>query len=188
MSSSEGEAGQRGISVGAGMAAAILAVGLLGAACTARPLYSDAVAPGASAPMAAQLASVSVMPVSNRQAQEVRNQLIFLLGGGQGDPDAAAYTLDLAITSQSTASVVQVSTIEQAPTASLLTMTAFYTLAESANGRVIATGRRQVASAYDVPEQRFAALRSERDAENRAARELAEQLHMAIAQDLSRGG
>jgi LPS-assembly lipoprotein len=84
--------------------------------------------------------------------------------------------------------VVQVSTIEQAPTASLLTMTAFYTLAESANGRVIATGRRQVASAYDVPEQRFAALRSERDAENRAARELAEQLHMAIAQDLSRGG
>jgi LPS-assembly lipoprotein len=69
----------------------------------------------------------------------------------------------------------------------MLAMTAFYTLTESATGRVISTGRRQVSSAYDVPQQQFAAMRAERDAENRAARELAEQLRFAIAQDFSKG-
>ncbi len=172
----------------AGLAAA-LAAALLGGACTVRPLYSDAVAPGAYAPMAAQLASVSVNPVSTRQAQEVRNQLIFLLGGGQGSPSAPAYTLNLAVSSSSSAAaVIQVSTNTQSPTSSLLTMTAVYTLTDTATGRVVARGRRAISSAYDVPQQQFAALRSERDAENRAARELAEQLRFAIAQDLSRAG
>jgi len=183
------DSAQRSRPVKAGVVAAMLAVGFLGAACTVRPLYSDAVAPGATAPMAAQLASVSVKPVETRQAQEVRNHLIFLLGRGQGNPDAGAYTLKLAVTSYSTAAaVVQVSTTTQSPTSSLLTMSASYTLTDSVTGAVIATGRRQVSSAYDVPTQQFAALRSQRDAENRAARELAELLHLAVAQDLSRGG
>lgn len=172
----------------AGMVAALLAAGLTASACTVRPLYSDAVAPGASAPMAAQLASVSVNPVTTRQAQEVRNHLIFLLGGGQGNPDAGAYSLNLRVASQSTAAaVVQVTATTDSPSSSLLTMSASYSLIESATGRVVSTGRRQISSTYDVPTQRFAALRAERDAENRAARELAEQLRFAIAQDLSRG-
>ena len=41
-------------------------------------------------------------------------------------------------------------------------------------------------AAYDVPLQEFAAIRAERDAENRAARELAELLRLVIAQDLER--
>lgn len=179
----------RGFVARTGMAAALVAASLLGAGCTVRPLYSNAVAPGASAPMAAQLASVSVKPVSTRQAQEVRNQLIFLLAGGQGSPAAPAYTLDIAVSSQSSAAaVIQVSTSTQSPTSSLLTMTALYTLTEAASGRVVARGRRAISSAYDVPQQQFAALRSERDAEDRAARELAEQLRFAIAQDLSKAG
>lgn len=177
----------RGAAARTGLAAVLLAAGLLGAGCTVRPLYSDAVAPGASAPMGAQLAAVSVNPVSTRQGQEVRNQLIFLLGGGQGNPSAPAYTLDIAVTSYSSAAaVIQVSTNTQSPTSSLLTMSAGYTLTEAATGRVVARGRRAISSAYDVPQQQFAALRSERDAENRAARELAEQLRFAIAQDLSK--
>jgi LPS-assembly lipoprotein len=167
---------------------ALIAACALTSACTVRPLYSDAIAPGASAPVAARLASVSVKPVGTREAQEVRNQLIFLLAGGQGNPEAGTYTLDLTVTSfSSAAAVVQVSTTTQSPTSSLLTMTGLYRLVESATGRVVATGRRQISSAYDVPTQQFAALRSQRDAENRAARELAELLHLAIAQDLSKG-
>ncbi len=182
------ERGSR-LGVRAGLAAGLLAVVLSGSACTVRPLYSDAVAPGASGPMAAQLASISVKPVSTREAQEVRNQLIFLLGRGQGNPAAGTYTLDLSVASHSSAAaVVQVSTTTQSPTSSLLTMTGYYTVTESATGRVVAEGNRAVSSAYDVPQQQFAALRSERDAQNRAARELAEMLHLAIAQDLSRGG
>ena len=166
---------------------ASLAVGLVASACTVRPLYSNAVVPGASAPIAAQLGSVSVKPVGTREAQEVRNQLIFLLAGGQGNPDAAAYTLDLRVTSfSSAAAVIQVSTTTQSPTSSLLTMNGYYTLTESATGKVVGNGNRSVSAAHDVPQQQFAALRSQRDAENRAARELAELLHLAIAQDLAR--
>ena len=183
------ESAPRGFAARTGLVAAFLAASLLGAGCTVRPLYSDAVAPGASAPMAAQLALVSVKPVSTRQAQEVRNQLIFLLGGGQGSPGAPGYVLDIAVSSHSSAAaVIQVSTSTQSPTSSLLTMTALYTLTDAATGRVVARGRRAISSAYDVPQQQFAALRSERDAENRAARELAEQLRFAIAQDLSKAG
>lgn len=180
-------AGQARVARRAGVLAGVLALAMLGAACTVRPLYSDAVAPGAPGPMAAQLASIAVKPVGTRQAQEVRNQLIFLLGGGQGNPDAGLYTLDLSVGSHSSAAaVVQVSTTTQSPTSSLLTMTGYYTLTESATGRVVASGNRSVSAAHDVPQQQFAALRSERDAENRAARELAELLHLAIAQDLSK--
>lgn len=170
-----------------GLAAAVVAASFLGSACTVRPLYSDVPVPGATAPMANQLASISVKPVTTRQAQEVRNQLIFLLAGGQGSPDSGAYTLDLTVTSQSTAAaVIQVSTTTQSPTSSLLTMRAFYTLTESATGKVVSRGRQEISSAYDVPQQQFAALRSQRDAENRAARELADLLRFALAQDLSR--
>ena len=52
----------------------------------------------------------------------------------------------------------------------------------------MSTGRRQIASSYDIPRQEFAAVRAERDAENRAARELAELLRLALAQDLEKAG
>jgi LPS-assembly lipoprotein len=39
-----------------------------------------------------------------------------------------------------------------------------------------------------VPRQQYAALRAERDAQDRAAREIAEQLRLAVAQDLSKPG
>jgi LPS-assembly lipoprotein len=51
---------------------------------------------------------------------------------------------------------------------------------------VVASGTRQFVSSYDVPRQEFAALRAKRDAENRAARELAELIRLAVAQDLTR--
>ena len=72
---------------------------------------------------------------------------------------------------------------ENEPTAAIETVRASYTLVDS-NGTVVATGNRQFAASYDVPRQEFAAVRAQLDAENRAARELAELLRLAIAQDL----
>ena len=74
---------------------------------------------------------------------------------------------------------------ENEPTAGTVTLTANYVLTENATGEVAATGRRQITSSYDVPRQEFAALRAERDAENRAARELAELLKLVLAQELT---
>ncbi|MFC5586524.1 LPS assembly lipoprotein LptE [Nitratireductor kimnyeongensis] len=156
--------------------------------CTVRPLMATPdVTPGGLASSPA-LSSIAIAPVDTRYAQEVRNHLIFLLNGGAGQPASARYTLDLAVTRTSSAAArVQVRT-DNEPTSSLLTMTARYTLKDSGTGQVVANGQRQISSAYDVPRQEFASLRAERDAENRAARELAEQLRLALGQDLARSG
>ena len=156
--------------------------------CTVRPLMATPdVAPDGIASSPA-LSSIDIAPVNTRYGQEVRNHLIFLFNGGAGQPANARYALNLSVTrSSSAAARVQVRT-DNEPTSSLLTMTANYRLTDSGTGRVVATGRRQVSSAYDVPRQEFASLRAERDAENRAARELAEHLRLALGQDLARAG
>jgi LPS-assembly lipoprotein len=156
--------------------------------CTVRPLYSSAPAsPRATTSIATELSSIAIKPVKTRQAQEVRNHLIFLLQGGAAASSSPAYTLDLRVVSRNeVAATVQVTTVDEEPTASTVTMIGSYTLTDTETGDVVAKGSRQIASSYDVPRQEFAALRARRDAENRSARELAELLRLAIAQDIAR--
>jgi LPS-assembly lipoprotein len=139
-----------------------LALGLA-AGCTVRPLYGELApaAPGAPSPL---LASVHIPPVSGRVGQEVRNHLIFLFGGGQGQPAAPAWrlTLDTTVTRSVPATV------------------------STRNINLDASGRRSVQAPYDIPAQDFAASRAVRDAENRAARELAELLRLVVGQELAR--
>jgi LPS-assembly lipoprotein len=137
----------------------------------------------------AKVESIAIAPVSTRQAQEVRNQLIFMFSGGKGSPANPSYNMDLVVSSYSSAAaVIQSGTTEQSPTSSLLNMIAIYAVRDNATGQVVARGKRQVASAYDVPGQEFAAMRALRDAEDRAARELAEQVRLAVAQQLASKG
>ena len=167
---------------------AALAVSLaVSAGCTVTPLYSNASAQaGADAGMAAELSSIAIKPVNTRYAQEVRNHLIFLLNGGGGQPPAARYTLALGITAlNESAAVVQIAR-ENEPSAGTVTVISTYALTENATGEAVASGKRQISASYDKPRQEFAALRAQRDAEDRAARELAELLRLALAQDLSR--
>ena len=156
------------------------------AGCTVRPLYATSHAAPGEAPKgtAAALHTVAVAPVTTRDAQEVRNQLIFLFNGGKAQAATPAYTVNLAVvtTSESSADIQVADDTE--PTAAAIVMNATYSLTDSATGAVVANGRRMMSSSYDVPRQEFAVLRAQRDAENRAARELAELLRLAIVQDL----
>jgi LPS-assembly lipoprotein len=170
--------------LGLGLLACIAVV----SACTVRPLYSNAPATASgTASMAAELSSIAIKPVSTRYAQEVRNHLIFLLNGGAGQPPSPAYTLDLNVSRRVEVTTVnQVTTVDDEPTSSTVTMIASYSLKEARTGEVVASGRREIMSSFDVPRQEFAALRAQRDAENRSARELAELLRLSIAQDIAR--
>lgn len=168
-----------------------LAIGLLAAlavfpACTVRPLYSSAPATsGGTATMAQELASIAIKPVTTREAQQVRNHLMFLFYGGAAEPASPAYTLALTVSAKvDVAASIQLTTEDEEPTAKTVTMVGRYALL-AADGTEVASGRRQMTSSYDVPNQEFAALRAARDAEDRAARELAELLHLAIAQDVA---
>jgi LPS-assembly lipoprotein len=167
------------------MLAAALIAAAGAQACTVRPLYMNSPESPSGLSYTEELSSVAIKPVSTRHAQEVRNHLIFLFGGGQGEPADPRYTLDLRVTPLVESSAfIQVGT-ENEPTSAMLTMKASYRLLSVPEGDVIAAGNRQITSSYDVPRQEFAALRARRDAENRAARELAELLRLAVAQDIA---
>ncbi|WP_308460466.1 LPS assembly lipoprotein LptE [Mesorhizobium sp. NBSH29] len=155
------------------------------AACTVRPLYGTYVATtSGGADMGTALQSVSIKPESTRYGQEMRNHLIFLFGGGKGQPASPVYTLDLGVVAQKeAAAIIQVGD-EDEPTAGTVTMVSNYRL--SKDGAAVGSGRRQISSSYDAPRQEFAKMRAIRDAENRAARELAELVRLAVAQDIER--
>ncbi|MER8489583.1 LPS assembly lipoprotein LptE [Mesorhizobium australicum] len=157
-------------------------------ACQVRPLYSSApLSTGSTAN--AEMASIAIKPVRTRYAQQVRNNLIFGFGRGAGEPASPLYSLDLGVTEGvESSALVQNGTDQDEPTAGSVTLTAGYTLTDAKTGAVIAVGKRAITSSFDRPRQEFASYRAQIDAENRAARELAEALQLSIAQDLARHG
>lgn len=165
-----------------------LGLAIAATGCTVQPLHGDITSStGRGGATSAALSSVAVKPVNDRVSQEVRNHLIFLFHGGAGQPAAPTYQLALetSSTSSSTAAVtVRTSTLE--PTSAIQALRGTYTLTETATGRVVSRGSRSVQAAYDIPRQEYAAQRAQRDAENRAARELAELLRMVVGQELNR--
>ncbi|CAM5422405.1 hypothetical protein MAUB1S_07163 [Mycolicibacterium aubagnense] len=168
----------------------LLAGVALVSACQVRPLYSNQpLSTGSTVGAREELASIAVKPVSSRYAQQVRNNLIFALTGGGERPNAPAYSLTLSVTESviSTASI-QVAKDQDQPTAGTVIMTAAYTLTDAKTGKAVANGQRSISSSFDKPSQEFASYRAQIDAENRAARELAELLHLALAQDLAKPG
>jgi LPS-assembly lipoprotein len=154
-------------------------------ACTVTPLYGTAGLETGSV-ASSRLASVIVKPATTRVGLEVRNHLIFLLNGGAGEPASSAYSVETGVTSVATAGATIQRTRDSEPTAGIVTVTSNYSIVDTKTGSVVASGKRSIPASYDIPRQEFAALRALRDAENRAARELAELLRIAIAQDLER--
>lgn len=161
-------------------------------ACTVQPLYqapvksNDAVMDASAATsmsMQSTLSTVAIKPVETRSAQIVRNKMIFLFGQGKGEPKTPAYNLALTISqvNDGVAAVQGVDLDANQPTARALTMTGAFVLTDSA-GAVIARGTRSATANYDVPSQGFAERSALLDAEDRAANELGEILHLAIAQ------
>lgn len=171
---------------GIALAASLLAV----AGCTVRPLYGDAglqtgsLAGGET--MKAALAAVAVKSPTNRVELEVRNHLIFLLGGDGGTPAAPKYMVEQSVSAVTSGVAIVQATVDSEPTSKQVTVRSIYRLTDIETGKTIGNGERSISAPFDVPRQEFAALRAERDAQNRAAREVAELLRLAIAQHLSR--
>ena len=176
----------------------LLSIGIVGLAliaggCQVRPLYSDAgpavagSGAGLTGNMRTKLASVSINQPGDRVTQEVRNHMIFLFAGGAGEPASPAYSLQLGVLSKNLSLLsVQIADNNRSgqPTAGSIRMTGTYVLTRVSDGQIVGKGTRIVTSDYDAPRQRFAVTRAYRDANNRAARELAEALNLSVAQDL----
>nr|WP_255626546.1 LPS assembly lipoprotein LptE [Phyllobacterium sp. KW56] len=170
----------------------VLGMALIAGGCQVRPLYSTpspTVTGSVNDNIRSKLANISINQPGDRVTQEVRNNLIFLFAGGAGQPASPAYSLTLSVASRDLSLLlVQNATNDKSgqPTAGSIRMTGAYTLTRLSDGKVVGSGTRIVTADYDAPRQRYAVLRAQRDANNRAARELAESLNLTVAQDLSK--
>ena len=167
-----------------------LVLSALVAGCTVQPLYSTSGSTGVGgvpSSVKTKLASIKVDDVDTIPAQAVRNRLIFGLSGGAGEPSQPAYHLALGLQT-STESAVEVDVGDSTtgrPSAGTVRMISNYALRDR-DGKVVASGRRQVIASYDRPRQEFANLRAQRDAQQRAAEELAQYLVLSLAQDMQK--
>src|SRR5262249_55175710 len=84
-----------------GTAAGALLLATLLAGCF-QPMYADRSLVGGSGPDLRQaMRDVEIAKVDGRVGQEVRDDIIFELSGGQGNPHGAPYRLDLKIATNS---------------------------------------------------------------------------------------
>lgn len=160
------------------LTAAGLSAMLLAASCQVKPLYAT------GSDTAAALASIDFSEADDRVELEVRNNLVFMAGGGAGEPVNPEYDVDFNVTTRYIGVLLDLD--EDLPRAGRVELRADFTLKRHATGEVLKTGKRRTVALVDYPNQEFAKIRANRDAEDRAARELAELMRADIASWLGR--
>jgi LPS-assembly lipoprotein len=161
----------------------LLLIGFSLSGCQFQPLYGDSTSLDPN--QDASLANIEVAEANTRVGQQVRNHLIFLLNGGTTPRDATR-EIRLRITSTTSQLASKISDLEtrqRGNTAGTVRVSASYEIYDRNESRILARGSRVASASFDQTSQSFASERAERDAENRAARELAEYLRFAIASD-----
>lgn len=165
--------------------ALVLWLGLLTAGCF-QPLYGD-LSPTGGPGISERLKSVDVQQIdapngtpTARLAVEVRNQLMFDLTGGGGSA-SPTHQLKIALSPTQQQVIVDVTTAR--PEVQNYGINATYVLTDLNTKKVVVTGQTFTRVSYDIPgqQQRFAAARGLRDAENRAAKQIADQIQSRLA-------
>lgn len=164
-------------------AGALLTAALLGGCF--QPLYGEH-SPTGGPGIGEALSSVKVLQIKApngtepaRVAVEVRNQLIFDLTGGTGEsPPTHELTVILGTTRQPI--IVSGNLVTNTE---IVALNATYNLKELASGKTVVTGATSASATYDVPSavQRFVRIRGFRDAENRAAKLVADHIRDRLA-------
>jgi LPS-assembly lipoprotein len=115
-----------------------------------------------------------------RLAVEVRNELVFELTGGSGI-QSPTHELTIHMTTNRTSIIVDL--LSQRPDVENVALDAAYTLKDLATGKNVVRSTTFARVSYDIPgsEQRFARIRGLRDAENRAAKQIAEHIRNRLA-------
>jgi len=165
----------------------LLVTGLAGltAGCF-QPMYGDSrVVPTAG--LTDKLGAVDVLPITPpkgtrlaRVGVEVRNDLIFNLTGG-GPAQTAAYELKVQLSSTQQQVIVDINSGR--PDIQEYSVNASYTLTDIGTGKTVVSGSTFGRVSYNIPgqQQRFAGERGLRDAENRAAGVVADNIRTRLA-------
>ncbi|MGC1856612.1 MAG: LPS assembly lipoprotein LptE [Pseudolabrys sp.] len=155
-----------------------------------QPLYAEHPLPigaAASPGVVGQMRGVAVAPIDTaagsrlaRVSVNVRNELIYDLTGGSGGY-SPTHRLDVKLVASQLQVIVDINTAR--PDINNYGIDGTYTLTELGTGRVVVKGQTFARVSYNIPgqQQRFAGERGLRDAENRAAKEIAENIRTRLA-------
>ncbi|WP_321344041.1 LPS assembly lipoprotein LptE [Breoghania sp.] len=143
--------------------------------CNVRPLYGSL---GPAAPAQEELAAIEIAPADSRSGQVLRNELIYAFQRGG---EAATVRYRLKFITNLTKSSVAVEELSDVPAAYLVQMTASFSLSDSETGRTLMTGTSFANASYDFSNQRFANQRAAKEAEDRAAKVVADDIQIRIA-------
>jgi LPS-assembly lipoprotein len=148
-----------------------------------RPLY----APTASGDYVPEsLKKVDFAPIPGRVGQRIRNDLIFQSTGG-GNAAPPQYRFEVVLQENLTSTLVSV-TGENAgrPSGAVYSVQASFRLIDTRNKKVVFQGASHARAPFERFESIYSNVRAQRDAEDRVARTIAEDLKTRLAAYLSR--
>jgi LPS-assembly lipoprotein len=157
-------------------AALLVAAAVSLSACGFQPLYGST---AGGSRLGAVMAGVEVTPIPGRVGQKLRNELIFAnTGGGEAAP--TAYKLDIVIKESLVSQLAQISGDVRQQTYEL---NATFKLMKA--DKVVLEGKATSQAPYERVQTIFSNVRARVDAEDRAARTVAESIKVRIAAYLS---
>lgn len=161
--------------------AATVVVGPVVGACGGsgfRPLYGTSIAGGN---VADAMAGLDISPIPGRVGQQLRNELIFGATGGDY-PGEPTYRLDIAIREAVQSILVK---LDGDADGRIYTLTGEFRLIRTQDNEVVFEGKGFAQAPYQHFQSIFSNIRARRDAENRAARELAQTIRTRVATYIS---
>jgi LPS-assembly lipoprotein len=150
----------------------LMVAALVLAGCGYRPMYgSSATSPG----VAGSLSSISIPEPTDRTGQLIRNELISSMQTGRGEDK---YMLNLTTTLADNGVILdkQPSVGRQA-----ILITTTYELVDRSTGKILTKGTTFARVPYDVVRQPFADMQAQKDATERAAREVGADIRTRLA-------
>lgn len=158
------------------VAAMLIAAAVSLTACGFQPLYGTT---AGGSRLGAVMAGVEVTPIPGRVGQKLRNELIFEnTGGGEAGP--TGYKLDIVIKENVINELVKISGDAKGQ---VYQLDATFKLMKG--GKTILEGKATSRATYERVETIFSNVRARVDAENRAARTVAESIKVRLAAYLS---
>jgi LPS-assembly lipoprotein len=148
--------------------------------CGFQPLYGSAAVTGGTG-VGDQLAAIDIQEIPGRVGQVVRNELVFKTTGG-GESSESLYRLEIALREAARSTLVE---IDGDAKGLVFALTANFKLTRRSDNAVVMTGRAEARAAYQKVESIFANIRARRDAEDRAAKMIADSIRTRIAAKLS---
>jgi LPS-assembly lipoprotein len=158
-------------------AASLLAAALGG--CMFQPMYAQTPLFGSGPSLRDALRDVDVASIKGRIGNELRNDLIYELTGGEGNQADAPFRLTLVANVSSFSPVID--TESGRPVSEMVSFDVTYKLHDVVRDRIVLTEQALARVSIDRSQQRFANVRAIRDAENRAAKVVAEQIRSRLA-------